>query len=452
MADRITDLCEKFISPGDRIVVAVSGGADSMCLAHAMERAASVVGAALLIAHVNHQLRGRAAEEDARFVCTWAQERGLPRRLTRVTIQRRGGQSEENLARESRYKALVKTCRFFKANKLVTAHNADDQVETFLLNLVRGSGGRGLKGMPSSRPIAEGITLIRPLLSVKRTRIEAYCQQHGVPWRLDASNTSLSYQRNRIRLALLPHLRELNPGIDRVLLNTIDLLQLEQGFLERLTNQALAGLKVPSPLPFAPIALDSKGLAALDLALQRRVILSLLPRFAGNIHVDAVLALLGGKTGAMVTLPGGRRVYRLYDAIAFGGLPSINSIAPVRITIPGKAVVGNLVIWAGTEPVEEGVGFWLPKTEDSFVVGSREAGDYFYPPGGGKKLKDYMIDKKIPRWLRDQFAVFRSGGEIFWIPGLCRDRRYCHPEEDKRFVCIKLHRTEGGNEDEYITR
>lgn len=448
MTDSITDLCKKDISAEDRLVVAVSGGADSMCLAHAMAKAASVVGAPLLIAHVNHQLRGEAAEEDARFVCAWAKERGLPRMLTRVTVQRKGGQSEENLARENRYKALVKACRLFKANKLVTAHNADDQVETFLLNLIRGSGGRGLRGMPESRFVADGVALIRPLLSVKREQIEAYCRGQGIPWRTDASNDSLSYRRNRIRLELLPHLRELNRGIDRVLLNTVGLLQIEQEFLDRLTAQALAGLKVPSPLPFAPTALEIEGLAALDLALQRRVVLSLLPKFAGSKHVDAILALASGKTGATVTLPGGRRVYRLHDVIAFGSVPPIENIVPILVTIPGEAVMGDLAIRAATAPLEGGEGFWLPATEDAFAVSARKAGDYFYPPGGGKKLKDYMIDKKIPRWLRDQFAVFRSGGEIFWIPGLCRDRRFCQPGSGKRFVCIKLHRIGGGLKDE----
>lgn len=445
MTDKIVSLCQEFVKPDDRVVVAVSGGADSMCLAHAMALAAQEQGAALFIAHVNHQLRGQASEQDARFVCAWAKERSLPRLLTRVVVQRRGGQSEENVARNSRYRALVKACRRFGANKLATAHTADDQVETFLLNLLRGSGGRGLQGMPPRRPIAQGIELIRPLLAVRRRSIEAYCLKNCLSWRNDASNDCLSYRRNRIRLELLPQLRDLNPGIDRVLLNTIKILQLEQSFLEELSQKATTEITVASPLPFAPKAICVKGLTRLAPALQNRIVLSMLPKFAGVKHVQAVLALAAGKTGASLVLPGGMRVYRLHDALAFGGLPIRESLSPVRVSIPGQVTVGGFVIVAKTKEFPGCEKFWLPGTELAFEVGPRQAGDYFYPPGGRKKLKDYMIDKKVPRWLRDRYLIYRCADMIFWIPGLGRDRRFTEPAPDRRLVCIRQHRIGGAD-------
>lgn len=450
MTDMILRLCRQSLEPGDRIVAAVSGGADSMCLAHAMHRVAAACGAKLFVAHVNHQLRGEEAESDARFVCTWARKQGLPRLISRVNVCREGGQSEENIARQQRYQALIKACEHFRANILVTAHHADDQVETFLLNLLRGSGGRGLQGIPPARPLTDEISLIRPLLTVTRAEIEAYCLENQVRWRTDATNDSLSYQRNRIRLQLLPQLRALNPGIDGILLNTIEILRGDQVLLDGITREALEKLTIPSPLPFAPQALSIQGLGQLDPALQNRVILELLPEYAGVKHINAVLALLEGQTGASVDLPGGGRAYRLHDSIAIGESPPGGKIPETQVPIPGTKAVGNLVITAAADELPGSHQFWLPGERRDFLVGSRRPGDYFYPPGGGKKLKDYMIDRKIPRWLRDQYPVFRSAGEIFWVAGLARDQRFSQPGSGKKPVYIKLITT-GGKSNEQIS-
>lgn len=449
MTEVILHLCRQSLEPGDRIVAAVSGGADSMCLAHAMHLVAAACGAQLFVAHVNHQLRGEAAESDARFVCAWARKHGLPRLISRVNVRREGGESEENIARQQRYQALIQACNHFRANKLATAHHADDQVETFLLNLLRGSGGRGLQGIPPVRPLTVEIKLIRPLLTVTRAEIEAYCLDNQVRWRTDATNDSLTYLRNRIRLQLLPQLRALNPGIDGVLLNTIEILRGEQLLLDSITREALTKLTIPSPLPFAPHALSAQGLRQLDPALQNRVILALLPEFAGVKHINAVLALLEGQTGASVDLPGGGRAYRLHDGIAIGENPPGGKIPDTQVPIPGTREVGDLVITAATDELPGSEHFWLPGDKSHIVVGSRRPGDYFYPPGGGKKLKDYMIDRKIPRWLREQYPVFRSAGDIFWVAGLARDQRFTQPGPGKKLVYIKLITT-GGKSNEQV--
>lgn len=447
MADAILNLCQLALAPGDRIVAAVSGGADSMCLVHALHRVAARCQAKLFVAHVNHQLRGEEAEEDARFVCSWAREQGLPRFIARVTVRRRGGESEEAVARRERYRALIQACAYFQANKLATAHQANDQVETFLLNLLRGSGSRGLQGIPEERPLAEGITLVRPLLTVTRTEIEAYCQVNQVPWRTDATNRLLSYQRNAIRCGLLPQLRQINPAIDGILLNTIEILRGDQALLGDITGQTLATLTIPSPLPFAPIALSVQGLRRLKPPLRNRVILELLPKDAGMKHVRAVIALAEGKTGASLNLPGGKRVFRFARGIAFGESPPPYSIPETGVGIPGLTELGSLSIHTSFAPFPGAQEFWLPAETESFLVGSRRPGDYFYPPGGGKKLKDFMIDRKIPRWLRNQYLVFRCGQEIFMVAGLVRDQRFLAPGDGKRPVYIKLENKGGtGNE------
>ena len=442
MTEKVLQLCRRALQPGDRVVIAVSGGADSMCLAHAMYRVVDGCKATLFIAHINHQLRQEEAESDARFVCAWARNLGLPRFITRVQVRREGGQSEENIARQQRYRALTRICRHYKANKLFTAHHADDQVETFLLNLLRGSGGQGLQGIPPARGLTKDICLVRPLLAMTRAEIETYCRENRIAWRKDATNDCTSYQRNLIRLKLLPQLREINPSINEVLLNTIDILSEEQQLLSVITEEAVAKLSIVSPLPFAPSAISVSGLRLLALPLQRRVILTLLPRFSEASHVEMVLALLDGRTGASVDLPGGWRAYRLHNGIAVGRHPSPAKIPDTPVNIPGTRTVGNFTVVASLAELSGGYSFWL--SGNSFLVSSRKPGDYLQLPGGRKKIKDYMIDKKIPRWLRDGYLVFRSGDSVFWVAGLARDQRFINPGPGKRLVYIKLIKIGGG--------
>lgn len=442
MADRVLMLCKKAVEPGDRIVAAVSGGADSLCLAHALHQVLPK-GAHLLIAHVNHQLRGEDADADARFVCQWAAEAGLPRALVRVQVKNLGGESLQNVARAERYKALLKICHSFKANKLATAHHAGDQVETFLLNLLRGSGSKGLQGIPRERSLDDKTQVIRPLLDVSRTEIEEYCARNGLQWRTDQSNDSLYYLRNRIRHQLLPQLRTYNPAVDRVLLNTINNLRMDQELLESITSQALKEVELISPLPFAPRALSAEGLVKLSPALQKRVIIEMMPEDSESVHINAVLRLLSGETGAAVDLPRGNKAYRLHDSIAFGHSPSEKAYADMRVPIPGRVQSDTMIIRTETKLFPGSLCFWLPEQENHIVVGSRKPGDYFYPAGGGKKLKSYMIDRKIPRWLRDSYPVLRVGGEIFWVAGLVRDQRFAQSKPGTRSIYIKIDTTGG---------
>lgn len=443
LLDRIPYLCRQVVQPGDRIVAAVSGGADSICLAHALKAVCASLSARLFVAHVNHQLRDESAEEDARFVCRWAAEEGLPRVLLRIEVPHQGGQSVQNNARKARYGALAQACQHFRANKLVTGHHADDQVETFLLNLLRGSGSRGLQGIPRQRALNKDVVILRPLLKVTRREVEEYCYQHSLQWRTDTSNNSLNYQRNRIRLHLLPLLREYNPGIDGVLISTMNNLRLDQEVLADLTSQALTEAEIPSPLPFAPRALSLSCLAKLPLALQRRLILELLPPDVQSSHVEAVLALQDVATGGSVDLPRDGKAYRLHDSIAFGSAPPKGIASEVLVPVPGQRQWGPYKVIVSLTDFPGSRHFWLPAGIQSIIIGPRRAGDYFHPPGGGKKLKSYMIDKKIPRWIRDSYPVLRVGADIFWVAGLAFDSRFTRAGQGKSKVYIKL-QTKGG--------
>ena len=445
MSNMLYNLCKQAFQPGDRVVAAVSGGADSMCLAHILSRIASELEIALLIAHVNHQLRGEAAEADAQYVCRWASNQGLPRALLRISIRHQGGESIQTAAREQRYEALLKTCHSFRANKLATAHHADDQVETFLINLIRGSGGRGLQGIPRQRQLDQGTMVIRPLLDITRREIEVYCRNYGIEWREDRSNSSLDYQRNRIRHQLLPQLRSFNSGIDQVLLNTINNLSLDQQVLSELATEYLAKTEVSSPLSFAPRALAVSKLRKIHPSMQNRLVQELLPRGYESRHIRAVLNLLEEQTGTSIDLPGNHRAYRLHDSIAVGGLPVDSGFAELSLSIPGQTQIpGGQRVIIETKQFPGSQVFWVPEHIDHILVGPRRSGDYFYHPGGGKKLKDYMIDQKVPRWLRGAIPILRTDTDILWVAGLARDRRSADWGEGKKPIYIKIE-TIGGS-------
>lgn len=436
MSNRIVESCSGMLEPGDCIVVAVSGGADSMCLASGIAKVRKDIN--VVIAHVNHQLRGTSAEEDAQFVCAWAQSQGLPRAVVRINLSKNQG-SLQSSARHARYQALLQVCRRFGANKLATAHHADDQVETFLLNLLRGSGSKGLQGIPRQRQLADDVTVVRPLLDITRSEIERYCLENNISWRQDSSNDSLRYQRNRIRHQLIPLLKTYNSSFEQVILNTMSTLIADQQVLDLLTKKSLADVEVKSPLPFAPRAVSLDKFQQLPEAMQNRVIQGLLPAGAEFRHIKEVLDLVAAPTGSSVDLPGDCRAYRLHDSMAIGGHPPEQGLPELIVSLPGQGQLGQLNLTVTVELGDgEGQAFWLPQDIKEISIGPRRPGDYFYPSGGGKKLKDYLIDRKVPRWNRDFYPVIRAGGEIIWVVGLARDTRYISEGLGKRKVSINI--------------
>lgn len=443
MFENFTAWSRQWLTPEGKAVAAVSGGADSMCLAHLLWRLSKQGGARVHIAHVNHQLRGQAAREDAAFVRQWSEEHGLECTVVEIDLKHQGGKSMQELAREERYRALVDVCVRWGASILVTGHHAGDQVETFLLNLLRGSGSQGLRGIPAKRSLERGVTVYRPLLKVSRQEIESYCRENNIVWRTDSSNQKTDYVRNRIRHQLLPHLRLFNPGIERVLLNTMATIDREQALLDKLTEAAQAQIVIQSPLDFAPVALSIEGLRQLDEALRYRVIARFLGRDGQSRHIEAVLRLIDANTGSSLDLPG-QKAYRLDHAIAFGGpprqAPSVHEIVP----IPGETAVEafGIQVKASLDPMPEATVFWLPHSVASLEITRRRKGDYFYPGEGGKKLKDYLIDRKIPRWLRDDYPVIRAEGKIIWVVGLVKDSRYLGEAPGTRPVFITINRRE----------
>ncbi|RME37472.1 MAG: tRNA lysidine(34) synthetase TilS, partial [Thermoflexia bacterium] len=328
----------RLLTPGDRVVVGVSGGPDSLCLLHLMLRMQEEYSLALHVAHLHHGARGEDADADAAFVADLARKWGLPVTVERVdvpAVARAHKLAFEEAARRVRYGFLAHVAGQVGATKVAVGHNADDQAETVLMHFLRGAGPAGLRGMRPATPLSEYRlleqgspfllppvlpTLIRPLLAIPRKRIEAYCAEHGLQPRLDRSNLDTTYFRNRLRHELLPLLETYNPNIRRRLLHTAEVIAADYELLTHLRDQAWQ--EVVRQATREAIFLDRAAWAAQPLSLQRALIREAAYRLRPHlrdvdfVHVEAAVRVaMERETGARATLPGGLSLLVDYDVL-----------------------------------------------------------------------------------------------------------------------------------------
>jgi len=437
---RVADaLTHAGIRPGERLLLAVSGGVDSMVLLNLMVRLRPRLGFDLQVAHVHHGLRGEAADQDAAFVGEQAAGFGLHYHLSRLSPQgRRRGASVQLWAREARY-ACLETIRLrVGAARILTAHTQDDQAETVLLNLLRGTGPRGLAGIPEVRG-----PIVRPLLSVARAEVEAYAARYGVPYREDLSNRSDTYQRNRVRHHLLPRLaREYNPRIVETLAGLAALLREDD---EALAAQARdLGAEAIRETPGA-VRVEIPLLQGAPPAVVRRLFLEAFRRASTEQHglTRRHLAALQGlmSRAGSVPLPGGLTAWRStkYVWVGDGGRtragrrplePAAEIPAEVRLRPgawtrwePGRCLVrvrrlsGNRIRLDRGNPTREVLG---PALLDApLSLRGWQPGDRFQPLGlaGEKKLQDFFVDAKVPREARGRIPLLIAGGQVAWVIG-----------------------------------
>ncbi|MEK7707890.1 MAG: tRNA lysidine(34) synthetase TilS, partial [Verrucomicrobiota bacterium] len=411
----------KLLSRGQRILVAVSGGLDSVALLHLLHALTIKHRWKLTVAHLNHQLRGRASDGDERFVRSLAARLKLPCVAKRADVRahaKQRGLSIEMAARELRHEFLARTARRLRLSTIVLAHHADDQVELFFLRLLRGSGGEGLAGMKrrSPSPVDAAVQLIRPLLDVGRAELERYTREKKIRFREDASNASRDILRNRIRHELLPLLRRrFQPAVHKTVLRLMEIAGAEAEVLAGVTK---AHFKSQKPLPFA----------SLPVAIQRRALQRQLHQH--NLVADfEMIERLRAAPGQPVSISPLAAISR--DR---GGLVKLQIHTPV--TFNEKQIVVSLGKRAG-ECIFDGVRFqWRfnagkkdarrPRCEffDADQVGAQvvlrhwRVGDRFQPIGmrSAVKLQDWFTNQKIARTRRHQLIVATgAAGEIFWI-------------------------------------
>ncbi len=426
-----------------RIVAAVSGGPDSMALLLLLDRLRGTLGFALHVGHADHGLRGEEAREDARFVESAARDIGLPVTLGRLDVNalrdaRR--MSVEEAAREARYAFLVETAAGVGAPAIALGHTADDQAETVLMHLLRGSGTYGLAGMPAVSHLpadryGERVALVRPLLDFTKAETRAYCELRGVTPREDSTNSSLEITRNRVRLELMPQLERFNPRFRDALLRLSASSAHDLDFLEQAAGEARQ--RIDATGEHGGVAVSRAGFQALHPAVRRHLLRLMYRELAGatkeltHRHVEDMVRLSSGRTGAWIALPGGLRFEVGYDAFRLAPAGDLPSTAPLAgenaLSIPGETCVGAWCVRAEllhhTRGDAEGGSHIAVLDADRagrrLCVRSRRPGDRITPLGmsGSRKVQDVMVDDKTPAAERDGVPLVVSENGVVWVVG-----------------------------------
>jgi tRNA(Ile)-lysidine synthase len=418
--------------PGDTVVVAVSGGADSVALLDVLA-GMKELRLRLIVAHLNHCLRGSESDGDEAFVRELAAGYGVSfvtRSVDIYELSKRERLSLEEAGRVARYRFFAETALNCRARAVALAHHADDQAETVLMRLLRGAAGSGLCAMTAR---AAGI-YVRPLLSVTRVEIEAYLRGSGLSFRSDSSNTDTAFLRNRVRHELIPFLKNYNPAISDRLVATAMALSEDEAILEKITAEAfnrygtIAADRVM--LAVAGVAAEMRGVR---LRLYRHAILRVkgdLARISAKHLHDIDQLLLSASPQLTLVLPDRLTVRRSYGELLFSLHVDAPSV-PCEFLVkgPGRhpiATGGVLTVDSGAAPES-----WqdLPATVAYFdaaavpfpwLVRTFRAGDVFSPLGmtGSKKVKRLFIDKKIPHLSRRRIPLIFSGDTLFWVCGV----------------------------------
>ena len=403
-----------------RIVVGFSGGADSTALAHWL--LGRVERERVLLAHVNHLLRGDEAERDQRAAEAFARAQGLDIQVLRADVAalaRARGQGVEECGREVRYSFFHRLAGG-EADRILTAHNADDNAETILLNLCRGAGLEGLCGIPRRRG-----KVLRPLLEAGRGDIEAYCRAHGLSYVTDSTNLADIYARNRLRHQVLPVLNGLNPRFVQAAAGAAELLTLDREFLEAQAQTLLDRAR-------NRWGLEADTLRRAHESIRSRAVKRFLEEAGcGRLergHILEAMALLEG--GGRISLPGGVEAF-CAQGVLWAGKPSPIPPyqRPVRLgenPLPGgKTLILREKIWSETENPEKIQNLLFKNLLDydimakTIVARNRRPGDRFAPAGRGlsKPLKQIFQELRVPEPLRDGLPVLVCGGELAWCQG-----------------------------------
>jgi tRNA(Ile)-lysidine synthase len=416
---------------GDRVVVAVSGGPDSVALLYLLVELRRRLGIQLHVAHLDHGLRGDASRADARYTRRLARRLGLPATVERAHLPDRPNGGLEEAARTVRYHFLERVAAEHQARRIATGHTADDQAETVLMRLIRGAGSEGLAGIPAVR---SGI--VRPLIEVRRPQIERYLRRRRLRPRRDATNLQLDRLRNRVRHELIPLLEgHYQPNIIGIL-NRIARLEGE----ERDYFRGRAGKMLQNraeEVSNAKIMLDLSGFENYFKIVKKYLFRELIGRLKGDldgieaVHLEQLTELAERSSmGSRLTLPGGIMAERAGDALILFFHPSEPFCQEVKL--PGRAYLEGPGWKFSSRLLEKDRRFRLPAEGDAYqaffdwsrlrgpyVLRSRRPGDRFRPLGrrGSCKLSDFFIDRKIPRALRDDLPLLAGRDGIIWVVG-----------------------------------
>ncbi|MFY0545791.1 tRNA lysidine(34) synthetase TilS [Brevibacillus sp. H7] len=453
---------EKLLLPGETVIVGVSGGNDSIALLHILRSLNQhyQYGWKLHAVHLNHCFRGEESSQDAAYVASFCREIDVPCHLFERDVpayMRETGLGAQEASRELRYGIYRQVAKQCGAAKVALAHHADDQVETILFRLLRGTRLNGLTGMPQRRWLVHGqVEVVRPLLSIRRRELEEYCRQNGLEPREDSSNRSRKYKRNLLRLDVMPLLETVNERYREHILALAEAVREDEEYLQKQSRAALEQVILEQKQNHIAISRDK--FQTCDVALQRRMITLILSYLSRQFewssqHVEAVLRMMEGvHPSAVLHLPDRLVARRMYERVSFSrdGKDKETGDFCYEVAVPGSVWIAESGIAVHTSylPHEPEWGklprfaavFDADRLSGSLRVRNRKPGDRLALFGSGsvKKLKELLIDAKIPKACRERLPVFVAGEEVIWVPGVRRSAAAPVDEQTTRFLCIEV--------------
>jgi len=436
----------------ESVLVGLSGGPDSVCLIVALRRLYPELK--LNAAYIDHGLRPSETPDEISLCEDLCKELGASfykRAINVKEFMENEGLSLQEAARKLRYAELEYIALATDSSLIALGHNLDDQCETFFMRILRGSGPKGLSGIPPKRNM-----IIRPLIETSRSDIESFIKDEDIASVTDSSNLKDDYLRNRLRGTLMPVLREMNPNILSTVSRTCEILNEEERYFFITVTKKLMTLITRKT--DTAIELFASPFETLDRAIARRVIRRALEetrglRAIGLEHVEDILLLaMRGKPGDSIDLPGGLTAYKKYSTFVISSDSPItlstfalDADGFVELTETRRKMRAGLIDREEAErimssPNKQRAVFDADKTPFPLTVRSRKDGDYFYPLGFGKrkKLQDLMVDEKVPRFERGEVPVVLCGNDIVWVAGCRADERFRPTDETSRFILLEL--------------
>jgi len=463
LIDKVRHTIEEneMIDSGDKVVVAVSGGPDSMCLLHILYSLKEELKIELVAAHVNHCLRGEEADADEAYVRNFCSSLGIEFYSKKIDIHKIAEErnlSCETAGREVRYDFFQELLTKLNAEKIALAHNANDQAETVLMRIMRGSGMEGLVGI---KPVRDNI-YIRPIINILRTDIEAYCIENNLNPRIDKSNLENIYNRNKVRLELIPYIQDnFNKDIVNTLIRLSQTIGKDNEYLEKLTEERYK-LYVISVGKRKVIR--KEAFSEPDAILTRVIRLALLNLIGTlknfeKLHIYEVINIAHRSTGKRAILPNGVSVVNNYGDIELSVkdgeklennnkeefkiyINKVNDVQYGKYKISAKMVDSEKILNFKNKILTK--YFDYDKIKGDITLRYRKDGDRFTPLGmsGSKKLKDIFIDMKIPQEERNKIPLICFGEDIGWIVGYRVSDKYKVTNESKNIIEINIEREE----------
>ena len=455
---RDTVIRNQMIDPGDRIVVAVSGGPDSVCLLDIFSKLREEFHIELIVAHLNHGLRGKDSDQDERFVKNLSRKMGIVCHTKKIELYRiRNKRSIEEAARDERYTFLFDVLRDTNAKKIATAHHMDDQAETFFINLLRGSGPKGLSGIPER---SDDGKIIRPLLGLRRYEILKYLKDLNLLYRVDESNFDKRYLRNAIRHELMPMLLKIQPQIIEHIHTLSKILKEEDRFLDELISSKMS---FSSHEKDKKITVSINEILTLPEALKARAIRILIGRISTlkrltHIHIENIVRMLHSPNPQKeIHLPDGMVAKKRYNELILEKKKAEHSPPSFIYHIPEDGIYhikeASCMLKFEVSKIDPPLKL---KDEDKYtafisedkaryplIVRNFRKGDKFRPLGleGTKKIKDLFIDLKIPKEQRYLIPLVIHKNKIIWVCGIRISEEFKITDNTEKILKITFSKT-----------